>query len=256
MSSMYNEFKLPYMRLWNHAQKKIAQHRDEYQNLDGRTLPSVVRQDESIRLPSLTKSSDWLAYLLALYLFLREGDYQVGTVINHILRMARRNHYEGSWRIWFDLAEFFDLEVLEGRKNLYNEQRSRSSSGPNDQKRILSITERSLARPIDREAVIFSYMNFVEFLLLHFSEDDLFGNLLKKALHFGKIIKLVNFEAYQRLLERRRVRRLIRHRGYRDKGTAPDLMRSARRDANRLPEQETEVLFDTLNSVVHWGSSE
>ena len=257
MSSIYYEFRLPYMRLWTLARKEtISTFEDKRMNLEGRTLPSVIRQDECFCLPPLSKSFDCLAYLLALYLWCENCDYQMSLVINHFLNMARKFHYEGSWRIWFELAEFFELEVEEGGKSDLMKQRSRSSSGPNGQKIELTYSQRYSVQAYQREATIFSYMNFIEFLLEHFSEDDLFGNLYRRAKVLAHMIKIENHQHYQRRLEKRRVKRALRHRGYRDKGTLPDPSSAYLRDANRLPEREPEPKYNTLNQVIDWGSSE
>jgi len=256
MSSIYEVFNEPYMRLWSLSRKeKIVTFPDKNLNLNGRTLPSVIRQDEMIKIPSLTKSYDMLCFLLACYLWLEDYDYQLSFIINHFLTVARKFQYQNCWKIWFDLAEYFDLEVIEGSQQLYNEQRCRSSSGPNDQNRKLTIPERSKIEPFNREATIFSYQNFIEFLLLNFSEDDLFGNLYRRAKSLARNIKIVNSLKYQKYLNQRKVQRTIRHRGYRDKGTLPDLNLKARREANRLPEKAPEPQFDSLNQVIDWGSS-
>lgn len=253
-STIYSVFNETYMRLWSYSRKfKVVTNPDERLRLESRTLPAIIRQDEMICIPSITRSYDMLAYLLALLLWTENSDYQISVILNHFLRMARRYKYEGSWKIWFDLAEYFEVEVVEGRHQLYNEQRSRSSSGPNGQNEKMSTNERSYVKPFEREATIFSYMNFVEFLEEHFSQDDIFGNIFRRSLSMAKTFKIIDTAKYQRVLADRTVKRTIRHRGYRDKGTLLQQESRIRKEANRELPRDPEPLFDTLNQVIDWG---
>lgn len=256
MSEYYSLMNEPYVRFFHRA-RDLAKlvPREQRRIIDGRTLPTAIRQDEVLRLPPYSKSKQWLTYVLAVFIYVEENDYALSTVINHVLRMASRYSYEGSWEIWGQLAEFFELEIVQGTEKAKSYREVWSSSAPNGTIGRLSNYERSLpARKFGREGTIFDFQSFMEFLQLHFSLDDLFGNYLPAAVALGRIIKFENNEQQRLRRERRAVKRKIRHRGYRDKGSLPDRDAQIRREANRESEpQEKEVLYDSSSQIIDWG---
>lgn len=117
----------------------------------------------------------------------------------------------------------------------------------------IEIQMRSTIKNYEREGVIFSEFYWTEFLTRHFSDDDIFGNLLKRALQLGKTLKVKDIFEISVTNDHRPVKeeRFI-GRGYKDHGTMSDVEHSARRDASRTADIKP-YKFDSLNQVVTWG---
>lgn len=187
--------------------------------LKGRTYPAIPRQDEEYKLPDLRTSNDWFCYLIALIQTNERNDWAIAKVLQHISRMAERYQYSGSWEIWKKLIIRFDI--------------------------------RNDIKSDEKEFTMFSLPDFADFLSENFTEDEIFGNLLKRSIQLARLIRIRTIKLSVK--DPRPVIYPQRHRGYRDKGSSAPVGSREFREANRLPEKIKEPRVDFLSEVIVWG---
>lgn len=191
----------------------------------GRPLPGAPRQFEEIKIPNLMNSNQWLNYYIGLTIYAYENDLAVSRVLNHILRIAKRYQYEGSWKIWLDYIDYFQIEEEE--------------------------------TPLDKDKrnvidTCFDIPSIFDFLSEHFSDDEIFGNILNSAARLiCNCYKLVPIDR----TNHSKVRWPQRKRGYTDKGSLAPFGFSAVRDANYGGEDSRDRRsFDSISHVQLFGN--
>lgn len=211
----------------------------------GTNHPAIIRKDEVIRYPQFERSKDWLAFYVALVFFYNNADYQISRVLDHILLVAQKYNYQGSWGIWAKFIRFFNLERTSDKM--------KSKPLPEFEFHLDQETPSRFLDPY--EGSPFSQYYLTEFLRTIMKEDEIFGNLLRKMVKFIKLTRVESYEEASRRLARKKIKRPQRHRGYRDRGSVSDPSERARRQANRQDEPEWEVYSAfTFSSV--WGQKE
>lgn len=231
-----------YMRFWRSCQKFESFLRKDYPDLNRRNQPAVVRKDEVLRGPHLTRSREYLASFLYLIYKFPDADYQIKLcVLDKALGQAKYRNYEGEWGIWLKMKDYFGLPDLPGEENT-------------DRKPSIPVCLQNERPTGFEEGSIFSPYYFIEFLLnFYCSEDDLFGNIVSLTVRLGITYRVENFEQISRREQRRPVRRAQRHRGYRDKGSCSSESEKARRQANQSNDESRKITIDTLAHVTTWG---
>lgn len=187
---------------------------------EGRTYPTVPRQDEEYILPKLSRSNDWLAYLTLLLCTNETNDYAIAKVFAHVNTLAQRSEYVGNWEIWKKLIRKFGI---------------------------------GLFRATEKESTVFSLPDYFEFLEENFHTDEIFGNILKRSVSLAKVVKIRKIN-YSVTTDNSPVVYPIRHRGYRDKGSLAPVGSKEYRKANQSFESKPKLpKEDFLGEVVVWG---
>lgn len=187
----------------------------------GRTMPSIIRPDEEIVFPSSLRAEDSLCFLTGLLCIEENNDLVISEYVDHCLRLARKNQYNGKWSNWSQLIQYFE------------------------------ISEEDNFKVEIRERTIWSLPDYFDFLLTIMSSDDLFGNHLRRAISFMKNLRLRKRRFPS---DPKPVKYPQRHRGYRDKGSCADFKKgwrpgesSARRKI--LPPVESLPKYSSLDQV-------
>lgn len=189
---------------------------------DGSTLPLAPRQHEEIKMTGLSSSTDLLAFYIGCTIISYENDFALSKILNHILRMAQRYNFTGKWKIWQDYIEYFNIE-------------SEDSYGKN-----INVIETCFDIP-----EIFIFLN------QHFSEDEIFGNILNRSV---KLISALYKIRPIKYVDRRPVIKPQRARGYKDKGSLASFDTRARRLANMENIEPTpRVKYDSSSDIQLWG---
>lgn len=186
----------------------------------GRTMPSIIRPDEEIVLLSSYTAQDTICFLTGILCLEEYNDLAISEVLDHFLRLARKNQYTGKWMFYRHLIDYF------------------------------KISEESEFKVNNKGPVVFSLPEYFEFLEAHFSEDDIFGNVLNRGVSLVKNLRLRKrkFPA-----DDKKVKYPQRHRGYRDKGSSADLKYGFRQGTNRfrnkafLSESERNPKYSSLD---------
>lgn len=198
----------------------------DYGNLtfqpESRSYPTIPRQDEEYKLPNLSSSNDWLAFVTLLICINETNDFAIAKVLAHVNRLAQRNKYEGSWGIWNKLIEEFDI----GKDCQF----------------------------FEKECTMFSLPDYFDFLSKYFHTDEIFGNILRRSIQLHGLVKVRKIN-YSVVTDKRPVKYPQRHRGYRDKGSTAPVGSREFREANRLPDCPKYPKEDFLGEVAVWGAS-
>lgn len=194
---------------------------NELDKNQGRNLPSVIRKGEEFYIPGHLKARESLAFVTLLIALYPEADYQVSKVLQLYINQGRIHKYEGEWRWVKSLIQYFDVSPVGYDKNIN-----------------------------DREFTIYSQPDYFDFLLTLYSADDLFGNMYNLCSRLSRLIKV---RKERTALTPKPVKRIQRHRGYRDHGHLPEINSSALRFANQSFEIQEETKYDILDQTHTWG---
>ena len=219
---MYDYTREYYFRAVWYVRKRINTN-SSHVSIRGRSIPAIVRQDEEFKIPGNLKSRDWISFITLLLCIEERNDYAISKVIDQGLMEARKHKYQGDWEYFLLLSKYFNLNDEDHQEK-----------------------DRYL-----REEVIFSLPDYFDFLFSIRSEDDIFGNILRRSISLFKIVKIRKI-SYS-VLDYHKVNKPQRHRGYRDHGSLASEGTRARRKANTLPAIPPEPKIISLDNVVLWG---
>lgn len=188
----------------------------------GSTLPVVPRQSERIKIPGLSSCNDLFCFFIGASITAYENDHALSDILDHCIRMAQRYKFTGKWKIWEDYINYFDIS--------------------HDCEYIKNINVVDTA---------FDIPSIFEFLSLHYTEDEIFGNVLTRAVNLiTTYYKVVNRYS----VSTARVNYPQRKRGYNDKGSLAPFDSRARREANTIIiDTRDNRRFDVMSEIQLWG---
>lgn len=187
----------------------------------GRPTPGAVRPSERLIIPGGLSAYQSLAYFTVALIVLYNYDLELSRILNQFLHQAKLRKYQGCWEIFLEIAL---KNGVESDSDLINSQIQ------------------------DNPKEAFAVPEHFEILLGRFSESDIFGNLLPVGckILFGTWKTKSIFDSESKLP----VKKPQRKRGYSDHGTLPEYDSLARKQANRLVnDNEIRLKWDSLNQV-------
>ena len=217
---MYNFDQELYYRAVRFVKKELARLSTTQKN-PGRRLPGVIRQSEKLKYPSELSAFSSIAYFTSLIIINFDNDLASSEILQIQLNQARRYGYQGKWRFYLELSQYFGLE-----------------------------DKTSNSRYRDNPDSLFDLPSYFDFLSLYFTEDEIFGNLLRTGTKL--LFKTWNVSNRWKA-DLRKVKKPQRKRGYTDKGNLPDLNEVARRKANTELTSVVQPKFEALEEVVLFG---
>lgn len=216
----YNFTSELYYRAVDFVQLRIAAAEDLTKKLGSR-LPGVIRQSEKLKVPNQLNSFQSISYFSALIIVNYDNDLVNSEVFNSFVQNARRHGYQGNWRFFLEVCQYFGLE-----------------------------DETSNLKYNDNPDSLFSLPEYFEFLSFYFKEDEIFGNVLQS----GVKLLIKNWKVTNRWkADLRKINRPQRKRGYTDKGNLPDFQERFRAKANQEVEYHKLPKYNSLSEVVLFG---
>lgn len=217
---MYDFTQDIYYRAVNFVNKELAKLSTDPKYL-GRRLPGVIRKSEKLKYPSGLSAFQSISYFSSLIIMNYDNDLVNAEILNIQLAQARRYNYQGSWRFYLELCQYFGLE--DKTTNLkYREFPDK----------------------------VFDLPEYFIFLSLYYKEDEIFGNLLKSGI--ALLYRTWKPECRWKA-DLRKIKKPQRKRGYTDKGNLPDYQELARRKANTELAIINQPKYDALDEITLWG---
>lgn len=181
-------------------------------------MPGVARPSERIKNPGLTRCFDCLAFFIGICITSYENDFAKTDYLSYLINLGQRNNWSGRWEIIRQMVNYFNLDISK-EKNL-----AASDS-------------------------VFDIVELFNFLSQYFSVDEIFGNLLKRAVIL--VCNLYKLEdRYKASLSK--VNYPQRKRGYTDKGSLAPFDSRARKEANITTDTRQRMEFRSLEEIVIW----
>jgi len=209
-----------YYRAVSFVNKELARLSKDSKYL-GRRLPGVIRKSEKLKYPSGLSAYQSISYFTSLIIVNYDNDLVNAEILNLLLAQARRYKYQGSWRFFLELCQYFGLE--DKTTNLkYREFPDK----------------------------VFDLPEYFIFLHLYYKEDEIFGNLLKNGI--ALLYKTWKPENRWKA-DLRKIKKPQRKRGYTDKGNLPDYQDLARRKANTELAITDTPKYDAMDEITLWG---
>lgn len=248
MSLQYSEENEVYMRISRRMFDLISEKKIQFQH--GRTMPLILRSHESIIWPdSILRAKQYIELITGLIFLSPVNDYAISSVVDIALEKAQQNNWQGEWEKFYDLFEYFQMEIE-------SEDPSFKPSRVLPPLEFLTRDQRNNFKPEEREGLPFSPYYWTEFLQRHFSEDDIFGNLIVNAIYKVRGIKIVNMFDISFTKDNRPVKYPgFIGRGYKDHGTMSTVEASARKQAN-IRTEKIKHRTSSLPMVIDWGLDE
>lgn len=194
---------------------------EQTQKYSGRRLPGVVRKSEKLRYPSQLSAFQSISYFTSLIIVNYDNDLASSEILQIQLNQARRYGYQGKWRFYLELVQYFGLE-----------------------------DETTNLKYRDNPDSLFDLPEYFYFLSLYFTEDEIFGNILKSGTQL--LFKTWKIENRWKA-DLRKIKKPQRKRGYTDKGNLPNMNDVYLRKANIELTYQVAPKYDPTSEIVLFG---